>query len=54
MKKINFNDLEQIQGGGVGASCYFSSMMAVAGLVISNFALTEVGATTFYACVRYL
>lgn len=54
MTKLNIKQLENIHGKGIGAACYFSSMMAVGGLMTMNFALVHIGATTFYGCVRYL
>lgn len=54
MTKLNFEQLENIHGHGVGTPCYFSSMMAVGGLMTMNFALAHIGSTLFYGCVRYL
>ncbi|MDV7697829.1 hypothetical protein N6B72_12935 [Chryseobacterium soli] len=50
MKKISKNRLENIHGG----NCFLSSWIAAAGVATMNVALIHVGATTFYACVRYL
>ena len=54
MRKIDFEELENIKGMGVGTACYFSSMVAVAGFMMGNFALVDVGGHVFYGCVRYL